>query len=172
MISPNEVKTEALRLEEENNEFRAFLKNHPDNDKLDARFLALHKEMFADYDCCTCSNCCKKFTISLDNNELRRIAYNLGMNEYDFGMTYLTDADPFAGRPYHFKEVPCVFLDANGRCEIQDCKPDVCVGFPYTDHPERLYDMHATIERAEACPIIFEILERLKVMYEFASNKP
>ena len=55
----------------------------------------------------------------------------------------------------------------DGCCLIQNCKPDVCVEFPYADKPGRLSSMYGVIERAEVCPVVFEILERLKDTYGF-----
>ena len=129
--------------------------------------MALHKELFADYDCCKCANCCKAYRITLDQNEVRRIAAFLEMTESDFIVEYLTTAESDDEKPYQFKEKPCSFLCIDGRCRIQDCKPDVCRGFPFTDQPDRLSSMYGVIEYAGVCPVVFEILERLKVMYRF-----
>ena len=171
MVKPTEVKDKAQRLEEQNYKFRVFLKNRADDDELDAQFLELHNELFADYDCCKCGNCCRSFSIILDNDEIKRISAFLGLMENDFIVEYLTDADPEDEKPYKFKTNPCKFLGDDGRCRIQDCKPDVCKGFPYTDQPDRLSSMYGVIANAEVCPIVFEILERLKVMYRFKNNR-
>jgi Fe-S-cluster containining protein len=170
IISPNEVKAKARKLEEQNYKFRIFLKNRADDEELDAQFLELHKELFADYDCCKCSNCCKTYRIALDKKEVGRIATFLGIAESDFIVAYLTDADPDDEKPYIVKEKPCLFLGDNGHCQIQECKPDVCTGYPYTDHPERLSSMYGVIEHAEVCPVVFEILEQLKVIYGFRNR--
>jgi len=167
MLKPIEVKSKAQRLEKQNNQFRTFLKNRAYADKLDAQFLALHKELFADYDCCKCANCCKEYGIILAGDEVKRISAFLGLTEIDFVAKYLKNADADDEKPYKFREKPCSFLGVDGHCQIQDCKPDVCNEFPYTDKPGRLSSMYGVIERAEVCPVVFEILERLKVMYGF-----
>ena len=51
MITPNNVREAALKVEEENHRFRRFLKTHADEEELDQQFLSLHKELFASYDC-------------------------------------------------------------------------------------------------------------------------
>ena len=170
MINPNEIKTKAQRFEEQNYKFRTFLKNRADDEELDAQFFELHKELFADYDCSKCANCCKTYRIILDNDEVKRIAVFLGRAENDFIAEYLTNADGDDEKPYNFKKTPCSFLGDNGFCQIQDCKPDVCTGYPYTDQPDRLSSMYGIIEHAEVCPVVFEILERLKVMYRFRNR--
>jgi len=171
MITPTEVKVQAQKLEEQNYKFRTFLRNRADDDELDAQFLALHKELFAGYDCCKCTNCCKTYDITLTDDEVRRIAVYLEMTESDFAAEYLTDADADDERPHKFKLNPCSFLNGDGRCRIQSCKPDICNGFPYTDQPDRLSSMYSIIEHAEVCPVVFEILERLKMMYGFRNRK-
>jgi len=45
------------------------------------------------------------------------------MTEDDFFAEYLADADD--EKPYKIKQKPCPFLCGDGRCRIQDCKPDV-----------------------------------------------
>ena len=50
---------------QENFKFHTFLKCHADEDELDRQFLRLHEELFADYDCCKCRNCCKMYKGSI-----------------------------------------------------------------------------------------------------------
>jgi len=170
MVRPDEIKSKAQRLEEKNYKFRAFLKSRADDDELDEQFLELHKELFAGYDCCKCANCCKMLEIILDDAEVTRISAFLSMTEGDFIAEYLAKADWDDEKPYKIKEKPCPFLLGNGRCRIQECKPDACVGFPFTDQPDRLSSMYGVIEHAEICPIVFEILERLKLIYRFRNR--
>ena len=61
MLPPRKVKFQAKRKESENIAFRSFLKMNAEEDELDARFLRLHQELFASYDCSKCRNCCKEF---------------------------------------------------------------------------------------------------------------
>jgi Fe-S-cluster containining protein len=170
MIKPTEVKAKAKRLEEQNYKFRTFLKNHADDDELDSRFLELHKELFTDYDCCKCNNCCKAYRIDLDDDEITAISSFLGQSEDSFVSEYLVrvkDEYGIEAHSYSIKGKPCVFLNKDGRCRVQDCKPAVCKGFPYTNQPDRLSSVYSVIEHAEVCLVVFEILERLKRTYEF-----
>lgn len=171
MIKPNEVRAKALKLEDQNIKFRTFLKNRADYDELDAQFLRLHKELFADYDCCQCANCCRMCKILLDDNDVKRISAVLEMPEDDFIEKYLSDADNDDEKPYKITAEPCAFLENDGRCRIQRYKPDGCREFPFTDHPDRLASMYSVIGHAEICPIVFEILERLKEIYGFRKRR-
>jgi len=74
VIEPSKVKEAFNRIQAENYAFRAYLKNHANEDELDEQFLKLHKELFLSYDCSKCRNCCK---------------------EYNFCSFYLTQADEF-----------------------------------------------------------------------------
>ena len=94
MVKPYEVKAKAQRLEEQNYKFRTFLKNHANDEELDAQFLSLHNELFAGYDCSKCANCCKTYEIILGNDESKRIAAFLKMDELDFVAKYLANAEP------------------------------------------------------------------------------
>lgn len=109
MIHPDKIGTEAKKKEEENFKFRSYLKGHADEKELDEQFLQLHKELFADYDCSKCRNCCK----------------------------------------------------------LEDCKPDSCKKYPYTDQPERLWSLLGMLDTIAICPVAFEIFESLKKEYGF-----
>ena len=51
MIAPRKVRFEAKKKENENLEFRIFLKGHADEKELDKQFKRLHDELFSTYDC-------------------------------------------------------------------------------------------------------------------------
>jgi|GEM_PF-5114055 len=60
MLDPENITRVYAEIESDLYRFRSFLRSHADIDKLDAQFLALHNELFAEYDCSQCKNCCKK----------------------------------------------------------------------------------------------------------------
>lgn len=169
MLKPNEVKAKAVKLEKQNWDFRTFLKWHADDEELDSQFLALHNELFASYDCCKCNNCCRAYRIILSIADVARISGYLGMSENAFYNEYLEpdENDSEGNEQFAFEAKPCVFLEKDGRCRIQDVKPSDCMGYPYTNQPDRLSRMIAVIEFSETCPVVFEILERLKKIYSF-----
>jgi len=170
MIKPSEVATEAQRFEQQNYEFRTFLKIHADDDELDSQFSKLHKELFTNYDCSKCANCCRTYNVVLDNDEIKEIVQFLKITQGEFTTKYLVSADTDGEKQYKFKHKPCSFLDDDEKCQIQDCKPNVCKDYPFTDKPRRLSSMYSVIDHASVCPIVFEILEKLKILYRFRSN--
>jgi Fe-S-cluster containining protein len=135
MISPAGVTAVVQKLEAENLKFRTFLRSRVNDDELDAHFRRLHTELFADYDCCACTNCCKEYTILIGADEVSPVARYLGTSDGEFIAEYLTEnvnPDENEGE-YKFKASPCAFLGEDGRCEVQECKPSVCRDYPYTD---------------------------------------
>ena len=91
MITPNNVREAALKVEEENHRFRRFLKTHADEEELDQQFLSLHKELFASYDCSKCRNCCRFYDVSLENEEISTIAAAKGLTPDAFCKQFLSD---------------------------------------------------------------------------------
>ena len=166
MISPSKIHALAEKYANENIAFRSFLKEHADSDKLDAQFLKLHNELFAGYDCCKCNNCCRAYAVVLDDNDVEAISQHLGQPKDDFISENLEISD-FDESCYKINQQSCAFLCADGKCSVYEVRPSECKGFPFTDHPDRLESMFGVISFAEECPIVFEILERLKKIYGF-----
>ncbi len=162
MISPKAVRVAAKKRENENLRFRTFLKNHADPDELDLQFLDLHKELFSGYDCCQCGNCCRAYGTYLSDEEINSISAYLGMTRQKFLEDCL-----IRGRDGLELPAPCRFLEMDSKCRIQECKPEECREFPYTDRPNRLWSLYSVLSAAEVCPVVFEILERLKELYCF-----
>lgn len=166
MIAPQDIHAAAAEREEENLRFRTFLKINADPDKLDRQFLELHRELFAKYDSCQCGNCCREYNTSLSEEEALGISAYLGVNPQNF-----LDNCLIRNQDGLELSAPCQFLDMDGKCQIQDCKPEECRGFPYTGRPNRLASLYSVLSAAEVCPVAFEVLERLKDIYHFRRSK-
>ena len=74
MIHPKKLKREAKKKEEENFKFRSFLKGHADEEELDKQFLRLHEELFSNYDCSRCRNCCKMYKGNIPKEDVEKDA--------------------------------------------------------------------------------------------------
>ena len=166
MISPADVHGAASRLERENLRFRTFLKNRADENALDRDFASLHDELFSEEFCIQCGNCCREYSTVLKDNDIGAIAKYLRITPSAFLSEYTEDSPD--GPEI---KAPCRFLSSDGRCEIQVCKPEDCKAFPYTDRPERIWSLYNTISLASVCPLVFEILQRLKKRYGFRSQR-
>lgn len=74
MIPPRKVKFMAKKKVNENIRFRSYLKMHADETELDEQFLRLHNELFEQYDCNRCRNCCKMFYGSMPEGDVQKDA--------------------------------------------------------------------------------------------------
>lgn len=165
MISPDKVEEAAELKEDENIEFRSFLKIHAKEKELDEQFLRLHEELFKDYDCGQCRNCCKKYVGSIPWADVRRDARHLKMPYRLFMEKYLKDDDNDG--IYETKHAPCDFLNEHNDCILGDCRPENCKKYPYTNQPERIHSLFSVLEAVSVCPVAYEIYERLKEEYDF-----
>ena len=66
----------------------------------------------------------------LTTDEVKEVAEYLKMEEPQFVQTYL-EKDETEGT-YLTKNKPCDFLQKNGECLLEECKPDGCKKYPYT----------------------------------------
>ncbi len=165
MIAPRKIKHMAEKMERENLEFRTFLKCNADEKILDEQFAKLHNELFAEYDCSRCRNCCKCYYGSIPLSDIKKDASYLNMSSDEFVELYLSEKDSEGN--YRTKHKPCDFLQEDGSCKLGDYKPENCKEYPYTDQPERMHSLYSVLDAVSVCPIAFEIYERLKVEYGF-----
>lgn len=163
MIELKHLKQAYYLKEEENFAFRAYLKNHADPEILDTHFLSLHNELFSTYDCNSCRNCCKKYEATFDEAEILEAANFLDMTVESFKEKYIIDA--FG--EYQINAKPCHFLLEDNSCAIEPHKPDSCKQYPYTNQPERMSSLLSIVESSRVCPVVFEMIERLKMIYDF-----
>lgn len=168
MIPPRKVSRVAKKKERENIRFRTFLKINAEEKDLDERFLRLHNELFAEYDCSRCRNCCKMFHGIIPAGDIEQDAEKLNITKEQF-MDFFLESEAAEDEPdkYRTKHMPCDFLQEDGDCKLGDCKPENCVKYPYTNQPNRLESLYSVLDAVEVCPVAFEILERLKEEYHF-----
>jgi Fe-S-cluster containining protein len=146
--------------EQENVDFRAYVKaDLPLSDyRLNAVVQQTTQEVWAQIDCRTCANCCKTRHPLFSRTEVTRIAAYLGTTAEEVRSRYLEiDRD---SAKYITRELPCPFLQDN-LCSIYEVRPSVCAGYPHL-HRNFRNRLWQTIDNAETCPIVFNVLERLK----------
>ena len=79
MFSPKYIVKRAKSKENQNLRFRSWLKWHVSEKELDEAFRELHEELFANYNCCQCGNCCRMYRTTVEPSEMERIAEALGI---------------------------------------------------------------------------------------------
>lgn len=60
-------------------------------DELDEQFFKLHNELFLNYDCSKCRNCCKEYSACFEEHELGQVAVFLKMKETEFRDKYIKE---------------------------------------------------------------------------------
>jgi Fe-S-cluster containining protein len=158
-LPPDELKRAFPAIEEENMIFRTFLKGL-EPDELDGLVHEMHRELFDKTDCRACSNCCKVIVPALDSDDVERISRLLSISEQDFRKKYLVYNDD----GWVFNSKPCPFLTERG-CSIYDYRPEICREYPFTDKDELICRLFNLMVNCEVCPVVFEIVERLKAHY-------
>ena len=146
--------------EDENVRFRQFLRYRlPWSDcRLDDFVHVIARKVEAGIDCTQCANCCRVLEVSLDTEDLLRLADHLKRNAEQI------DAD-YGGRgtlcERAFAESPCAFLCEN-RCSVYSVRPRDCRDYPHLGKPQFRDRMWQLLNHAEDCPIVFNTLQRLK----------
>ena len=119
----------------------------------------LHDKVSDQFDCLSCGNCCKTISPMITDKDIVRIAHRQKMKEVDFINRYLhIDEDKF----YVFNDTPCPFLMADNFCMIYEYRPKACREYPHTDRRRFYQLLDLTMKNRELCPIVFEVVERLK----------
>lgn len=150
---------------EENWRFRAYLKHSPlaRTATVDRLAEKLGRRAEAQMDCTTCAACCRNNCIPLGEEEIESLARHAGMSVASFRDQHMVTDDD--GEPA-LDAKPCPFLDGN-RCSIHDDRPEACRGYPYLGGNIATRTI-GIIERAEVCPIVYEMWEGLKQELGFA----
>lgn len=145
----------------QNSEFRTFLKHRLDWDgeRLDSVVHEILREVTAEIDCTKCANCCLEMGISVEADEIERMARHMGLSPDEFESRYVV-VDPDWGEKI-IAESPCMFLDKK-LCTIYEDRPAVCREFPHLHKPDFRSRLFSVVNNAASCPIVFNVLEELK----------
>ena len=153
------IKKIAAKKEDENWEFRVFLKQLPrSRQEIDAVVHPIVDEVTSQIDCKQCANCCKEIRPGLDENDIHRFAHGLNVPTATFQAQYLIAADEPA--VFKFKELPCPFLE-NDLCSNYGHRPEVCRSYPHLHKKEFVSRTLRVLDNYEICPIVFNVYERL-----------
>ena len=160
---PTEVQCLAEELDDENWAFRASIKARfdPDDELLMSEVCRLADDITSQIDCTACANCCRVLAPPVDRGEMQQLAQALGMSTSSLQQTYLRQEDP--GR--WELPAPCPLLDGN-LCRVYDARPRACREYPHLHNDFRAHSM-ARIKDASICPIVFNVIEKMKVEFDW-----
>ena len=132
-------------------------KNPPKN--LDKTALEIDREVWAETDCLTCANCCKKMTPTFSNEDIRRISAHLDMTPAAFREKWL-----YKDRNGDWMNTsnPCQFLDTKtNMCDIYEVRPKDCAGFPHLTRRKMTDYMQWHRQNVEYCPATYKMVEKM-----------
>jgi len=146
----------AVVREDENYRFRSFLKGK-DSNKVDRIVHRLHDEITKSIDCSTCGNCCKRMNPQVKMAEIEVLAGLENITAESYIEKYCEEE---SGKLY-LEALPCCYLNGT-KCSVYDHRPEECRLFPYTHNKRFISRLYGMLERYAFCPIVFNLMERLK----------
>lgn len=161
---PRIVAESAVRKQDENWQFRTFIKmgRGGSRSKINALAEQFGRQAEAQMDCTTCGACCKDICVPISEEEHACLAKHAGLTPADFASRHMSTSD--ADEPA-MEAKPCVFLNGT-LCSVYEDRPSACRGYPYIGGDVST-KMISILERAETCPIVFEMLEQLKAALRY-----
>jgi Fe-S-cluster containining protein len=166
-----QIRTLAQQKEDENWEFRQFVKIgcKLDVEEMDRQVWETTKRVWAGIDCTACANCCREVKPSFSEEEVNRLAARLGTTPLQFIDTYL-EPNGDDDNPWQTRTKPCPFLKDN-RCSVYEDRPADCKGYPYLYEPQFSARTMGMIDRTFTCPIVYEVIEALKKSWGFRRHR-
>ncbi len=159
------IKNKAIELEAENLKFQDFLRNL-DSLSLDKAVFELSEAISPKIECTECGNCCKSLMVNIDEEEANNLSAHLGQTRAEFDEKYLDKGE--SGRMV-VNAIPCHFLVGNS-CSVYSHRFAGCKEFPAFHVPEFNKRLFTTYMHYDRCPIIFNVLETLKVESGFKQD--
>jgi len=151
----------------ENDQFQSFLRQ-VDSQELDKAVFDLSETISPKIDCTDCGNCCKSLMVNIDESEADNLAQHLGKSREDFDEAYISKGE--SGRMV-INSIPCHFLVDNS-CSVYEHRFAGCREFPAFHVPDFKKRLFTTYMHYDRCPIIFNVMENLKLNLQFnPSNK-
>ena len=149
--------------EEENFYFKEALghKNHTEVDNL---VFALNEEIAPQISCTACGNCCKTLMVNVTPPEAEGLAVHLGITEGELKEKYIETSQQ--GDMMIVNTIPCHFLKGT-MCSIYEHRFAECRDFPGLHRPDFVKRLFATFMHYGRCPIIFNVIEQLKIKTGF-----
>ena len=163
-IKPSQIFSVAKAKAAENIFFKKYLKQFPST-QIDPMVHQLYAEFTAKIDCTTCANCCSYLEPGIDEAEIERLAACQQMDPVDFKRAHVA----FDGEALFLKAKPCMFLQEK-KCGIYIDRPQACAAYPHLEQENFKYKRNVW-SNYQICPIVFEVIEKLKNTLGFKYEK-
>lgn len=158
--SPEEMQPFLASKNIENMFFKKHLRNFK-SEFIDQSIHSLNQQISPQIDCTTCANCCKKLEPGLEENEIVTLAHIKQIEPLVFKQQFVA----FDGEAPFLKTKPCMFLNSC-KCSIYDSRPNACAGYPHLDAKDMKYK-RSLWSNYTVCPIVFNVIEALKLELNF-----
>ena len=159
-IDLKRIKSLAQRRDDENWEFRSFLKQIDlGMEELDEVVHRIVTDVTSEIDCTQCANCCRMTEPVLDEDDVTEFCSGLKTAVLEFKDEFLIQDEESS--KYRFREQPCAFLNGN-LCSNYDHRPKDCRSYPHLHKPEFATRLFGVLENYAVCPIVFNSYEWLK----------
>lgn len=137
--------------------FRSDIKKIPVK-KFDEIAFPIIDDVTRNVDCTQCGNCCKFQEPGVTDDEISKLANFSNITKEDFKNKYVS---------YDHHQVaflckqPCIFLEGS-ICSIYKDRPGSCADFPGLHRPGLKWRINQMQENYGICPIVFNVVERIK----------
>jgi Fe-S-cluster containining protein len=165
MVYEADLQAIARRSEEKTEENDAFLRwiHQERADDLDELVHSINDKVSAAVDCTTCGNCCKTLVINVTTEEAAGLGNTLGITAEQAKEQYIEES--LQGNMY-INTMPCHFLTDN-KCTIYTDRFTECREFPHLHKPGFKARLLGTLGHYGRCPIIYNVIEEVKVRVGF-----
>ena len=151
----------SISKEDENNRFRDFL-SQGNSESIDTEVMSLNNDITPKIDCTVCGNCCKSLMINVTEIEADTLAAHLNLTRNAFDEKNLEKGSSMMV----MNAIPCTFLD-NNICTVYEYRFAGCKEFPAMHLPDFNKRLFTTFMHYSRCPIIYNVVEGLKMKTGF-----
>ncbi len=155
----------AAEKEAENDAFKVFLQAANITD-IDVLVSELNKQVEQAIDCTQCGNCCKTLLINVSKERSKQLANYLQQSVQKFEETYIEKG---SNGMMLMNTIPCHFLNDNS-CTVYEHRFDGCREFPGLNLPNFTQRLFTVFMHYTRCPIVFNVIEQLKITTGFADD--
>jgi Fe-S-cluster containining protein len=119
----------------------------------------LNETVTEQIDCTQCGACCKMLMINVEPAEAESVSAHLGISTTEFKEKYIEES--LQGQMI-MSSIPCHFLK-DKTCTVYPNRFSECREFPHLDRKNFKDRLFGTLIHYAICPIIFNVVEELKI---------
>ena len=120
--------------------------------------------VWAEVDCLSCANCCKKMTPTFTVQDVKRISAHFKQTPEAFSKQWLKKD---RNKDLVNKTEPCQFLNlSDNKCSIYEIRPVDCPGFPHLAKKKWSEYTHVHKQNIDLCPATFKMVQKMKHLVE------